>query len=200
MAGALCVAFVNTVGARPNNRQIGASTYAELLSWGQQAGVLTASETQAMTRRAAEQPEEAEAVYQDAARLRLALFRLYVAVGAARELPAQDLRIFNQALGSGMAAACLVPGEDGLVWDWSGEGDAPARLLWPVVHSAAELFTSLAGRPAVRQCAAKGCTLFFVDRSPSQRRTWCEMKTCGHRENALAHYRRRYRKPRSIER
>ncbi len=52
------------------------------------------------------------------------------------------------------------------------------------------------GRPHVRQCAAEDCRLFFVDRSPTGYRRWCERKTCGHRAANLRYWNRRGKKER----
>ncbi len=188
LAGALAVAFVNTAGARHDNRQLGVTDYAELLVWAQQAGVASASEAEGIARRAAGQPEEAEAIYGGAVSLRNALFRIFVSVMAGKESPPADLGAVNQALAAAMPALRLVPGENGITWGWADDGSALDRMLWPVLHSAAQLLTSLEGRPHVRQCAAEECTLFFVDRTPSGHRRWCEMKTCGHRTHALRYY------------
>ena len=67
-----------------------------------------------------------------------------------------------------------------------------ARLL----HFPAELLISLQGHPHVRQCAAPDCALFFVDRSPSGRKRWCEMKTCGNRVKSLRYYHKTGKKER----
>lgn len=193
LAGALCVAFVNTAGARPNNRQQGVASYAELLTWGQQAGVLSTLDAERLRRLAAERPEDAETVYAFAARLRLVLARLFNASATGKGLPQKDLDELNVALGEAFLAQRLVAGESGLVWGWAGDEDALGRVLWPVVHSAAETLLAAAGRPHVRQCAREGCTLYFLDTSPSRQRRWCERKTCGHRTSSLDYYYRRGR-------
>ncbi len=82
----------------------------------------------------------------------------------------------------------MIPAEVWVTWGWAGDADALDRMLWPVLFAAAELLISTEGRPQVRQCAMKGCRLFFVDRSPSLQRRWCEMKTCGTRAKSLRHY------------
>jgi len=205
MAGALCVAFVNTASARPNNTQQGVANYAELLIWGQQVGVLSTLDGERLRRLAAERPQDAAAVYAAAAKLRLVLIRLFHASRKGKDLPQADLDAFNAALAEALPAQRLVRGGDsGLTWGWAGDAAALDRVLWPVLHSAAETLIATAGRPHVRQCAYKGCTLYFVDSSPRQRRRWCDRKVCGNRAAALEYYYRegrakRDKKMRSVD-
>ncbi|MCP3957487.1 MAG: hypothetical protein GY719_06510 [bacterium] len=187
LAGALGVAFVNTAGAREENRQVGVRSYAELLVWSQQVGVVSAAEAERLRQLAAERPDEAAAVYERAVKVRSVLFRLFLATGTKRQLPPEDLATANEALARALPALRMVPAEQGLQWGWAGDEGALDRMLWPLLFSAAELLISARGRPHVRQCAFKGCLLFFVDRSPSGQRKWCDMKTCGNRAKALRH-------------
>ena len=190
LAGHLAVAFVNTASARQQNRQLGARSYEQLVAWALQAGVLEASEAERLNRWASEQPEEAAHAYTRAAELRSALFRIYLEVHRERPLPAADLALVSEAWAAAMSSARLVPGETGVTFGWADDADAPDRVLWPVLKSVSEFLISLEGRRHVRQCAARPCRLFFVDRTPSARRKWCDWKACGHRVSSLAHYHR----------
>ena len=61
-------------------------------------------------------------------------------------------------------------------------GDALAALASPIV---AELGS---GRPdRFRTCANETCRWSFYDTSPTGRRRWCDMKTCGNRAKAARH-------------
>ncbi len=152
---------------------------------------LEALEAERLRRRAAEEPEAAAAAFALVKKLRSALFRIFLAVSNREELPADDLDVVSAALARAAPSTRLVKGEKGVTWSWAGDEDALDRMLWPVLLSAADLLISLEGRPHVRQCAAEGCTLFFVDRTPTGQRRWCEMKTCGNRAKALRYYHRR---------
>ncbi len=190
LAGDLSVAFVNTAGAREKNRQQGITSYAEWLTWGQQAGVLQPLDAERLSQVAAARPRDATAAYARADGLRAAMARMFVALQTEKELPAGDLRTFNDALSEALPALRLVPGDPGPTWGWAGAENALDRMLWPVLHSAAELLIATEGRPQVRQCALSGCRLFFVDRTASRQRRWCDMKTCGNRAKGLRYYRR----------
>ncbi len=196
LAGDLSVAFVNTAGARAKNRQQGVTSYAQLLVWGQQAGTLTALDAERLGRVAAADPAAA-AAFARIDVVRASTARIFLALQFGRPLPEADLEVLNRALAGALPALRVVPGEAGPAWGWAGDEEALERPLWPVLHAAARLIVSTGGRPEVRQCAMDGCRLFFVDRTPSCLRRWCDMKTCGNRAKTLRHYRRKGRASRA---
>ena len=111
---------------------------------------------------------------------------VYIAVAIALVLLLRHRAVAESSLSLGLVAA-----DKGAAWGWAGDRDALDSLLSPILSSALEVMAVAGGRPYVRQCAAEGCRLFFVDRSPSGRRRWCEKKTCGHRAANLRYYHRR---------
>ncbi len=195
MAGSLCVAFVNTAAARPENDQQGVTSYAELLTWGQQTHLLSAAEAERLARIAKERPEEAAAVLSRAVALREALRRIFRALWSHKPAPADALQLLNLALREAFSQASLGPGEKGMTIGWIGSEDALDRMLWGVVHSAMETLTSTDAY-CVRKCAAADCGLHFVDRTPSRRRKWCVPELCGNRVKALRYYYRKAKKKR----
>ncbi len=186
LAGELCAAFVNTAGARPENRQQGVASFAELLTWSRQTGALSTAEAERLKREAAQRPGDAEAAFARAVRLRTLLARFFLATRADEPVPQSHLDGFNAFL----PPLGLVPAEQGVAWGLTGDEDAFDRMLWSVLESAAEVLIAAEGRPRVRQCAAKDCQLFFVDLTPSGHRVWCEMKRCGNRAKNLRYSRR----------
>jgi len=194
LAGALCVAFVNTAGARDNNRQQGLKSYAELVTWGQQAGVLSANEAERLRRVASERPEDAEAVYARAAKLRHALARIFVATFLDKSPDDANLGTVNAAVAEATRVLRLVPQDSGVAVGWSGDDDALDRMLWPVAFSALETLVAITGHPHVRQCAAKGCYRYFLVRSGSRKRIFCSA-VCGNRARSLDYY---FRKGRAV--
>lgn len=83
----------------------------------------------------------------------------------------------------------LLPAPDGVSVDHRHVGDpvddALARLADPLV---AELTS---GHPErIRMCDSRTCSWLFYDTSPTRRRRWCDMSTCGNRAKA-ARYRAR---------
>ncbi len=194
IAGALGVAFVNTAAARPSNRQLGVESYAELLTWGEAAGVTPADVVEPLRQRAGEHPEEADVAFRKAATVRSSLAQIFLAHEHQAPVPASDLEVVNTALAEALAAGQLTPtSKAGLKWGWKHEGKELDCILQPVLRSTMQLLLDLGGRPHIRRCPGRDCALFFVDRSPSAQRKWCAMNTCGRRANSLRFYRRRTR-------
>ena len=190
LAGELYVAFVNTAGARPDNRQQGVSNFAELVTWSRQIGAISAHEARRLLQRAAERPAEAEKAFARVATVRTSLAQSFLATQRQQPLAQKSIDAFNQAVAESSLTHCLVSAEVGAAWSWAGDEDALGTMLSPILSSAVEGMIAAKGRPHVRQCAAEGCQLFFVDRTPTGRRRWCEKKTCGHRAANLRYYHR----------
>ncbi len=182
--GDLCATFVNTSsGKRPPVR-----SYADLLTWGQRNGALSASDSQRLGRAAGERPDDAAAVFARARELRDLLERILLAL-AARKAPAgADLEALSDAMGVAFSNRHLVPA-DGGGWrvDWGDRGgDDLDRMLWPVVSSAVDVLTTKY-RHKVYLCASEDCKLILVDRAPGRPRTRC--RRCANLHRSLKHYR-----------
>ena len=175
---------------------MGLESYDDLITWGLKVEVLQALDAERLRSYAAEHPSRAKEAYARAIELRVTTARLFIAVATQKELPAAELRVFNDALPRALSPMRLVSGGEWMTWGWTGEEEALDRMLWPVQYAAAKLLISVEGHPHVRQCARRGCLLWFIDRSPAGRRRWCEMKTCGNRAKAMRYYNRTGRKDR----
>ncbi len=188
--GKLCLDFANTVSNhtpdRPGERL---TSYARLVSWGRQAGVLTEEQAQRLLKESARRPAEAASTVEWAITLREAIYRIFSAVAAGRPPEASDLAVFNAAL-KAMAMSQIIQANDGFVWTWKEDEEALDRMVWPVVRSAAELLTSQE-LPLVRECASDTCGWLFIDNSRNHSRRWCDMKSCGNRAKVRRYYQRR---------
>jgi predicted RNA-binding Zn ribbon-like protein len=60
-------------------------------------------------------------------------------------------------------------------------------VLWPIIHSAGELFLS-DELGHVKECP--GCGWLFLDTSKNQSRRWCSMNTCGVRDKMRRYHKR----------
>jgi predicted RNA-binding Zn ribbon-like protein len=165
VGGALCLDFTNTITARgsPGEKEYLCSS-GHLLAWGRRAGIGAEIDL----------PETLPAALLPRAKaLREALHVLFAGGDALTEL--------NAWLAPALGHRRLGPG---YAWRWVATAD-PARILWPVALSAAELLASGdAGK--VRACAGEGCGWLFLDRSKNRSRRWCEMAVCGNRAKARA--------------
>src|SRR5918911_566004 len=176
--------FANTLSNRLTGhpREL-LSSYADLMAWSRQAGILTAGEAERVARQAARRPTEALSAVEHAIVLREALYRIFSAVADGRSPQAADLETLNVILSDAFALLRIVATADGFTWGWAGGEETLERVLWPIALSAAELLTSSEVK-ALRECAAPNCGWLFLDTTRNRSRRWCDMKVCGNRAKA----------------
>ena len=195
VGGKLSLDFVNTFdGSRDTgNGREKLTSYADLVSWSRQAGIITNGEAKSLLREAARRPREAAEVLEQAIALREMIYRIFRAVIRGRSPDKADLAALNAALSRALTQSQVIRQGEGFVWDWSYDEDDMDRLLWPVTRSAAELLTSDESSRA-RECGGDECTWLFMDTSKNRTRRWCDMKGCGNRAKSRRHYERKIRK------
>lgn len=187
--GALCLDFANTLGDRPRNTEEHLHDWRDLVAWGEQAGVVSAPQAVALRTAGARNARESAKALAGAIAFREAVFRIFAAVAAGRQPSAADLDMLNTRLAAAMPHARIRARDGTFAWDWADGKPSLDRLLWPVARSAADVLVS-PERVGLRECASQVCSWLFLDRSPTQRRRWCSMKTCGNRAKARAFYAR----------
>jgi predicted RNA-binding Zn ribbon-like protein len=170
--GVACLDFANTLDGRATaHPEELLRSYAGLSAWSAYAGLIDSGTATRLARRGT------DADLRTAIGLREAIFEVFAAVGRQRAVPAAALATVQAHYAEAMAAARLVPGEDGYHWRFAG--DDPARAWWPVAVSAVGLLTS-GPRDRVKVCAAEaGCIGLFLDTSKNRSRRWCTMDGCG---------------------
>lgn len=189
--GRLCLDFVDTVNNRLDTPRDLLRSYDDLLTWGQQAGILSDDVAAALHDESARTPADAVRTLQDAIAVREAVYRIFQATAEGDAPAASDLAAFNTALAQAMSHGCIVPDAAGFIWHWDDSSARQLdRVLWPVVRSAADLLTS-PDLEHVRLCAADDCGWLFLDESKNHTRRWCDMKTCGNRAKARRHYQKK---------
>lgn len=188
--GDLALDLANTVDRRPtaDPREL-LRSYAELVSWGMQAGAVTEAGGRPLVRAAARRPAAAERVLRRARRLREAIFGLFAAIARGAAAPPADLAVLNDELPRALSRLRLAPARAGHAWAWDEEDGALDRVLWPVAWAAAELLAA-GDRTRIRECAADECAWLFLDTSRNRSRRWCDMSVCGNRDKARRFYRR----------
>ena len=192
-AGRLCLDFANTLGDRPDVQphEETLHSYADLVAWSEAAGLVSGDEAAEFARAAARHPVGADSAFAQAIALREAIYRVFAAVAAEAESPADDLATVNAAIAEAMARARLVPAGGHFHWEWEREPSALGGLLRPVAWSAAELLTA-EELHRVHECAGPDCGWLFLDMSKNGSRRWCSMETCGNRAKARRHRERRH--------
>jgi predicted RNA-binding Zn ribbon-like protein len=195
----LCLDFANTADWHASDHpQETLNSYADLVSWAKETGILTDLQARQLTCEAAARHEAATAVLRRAVALREAIYRVFSAVAGGRPPEASDLTIMNGELSKALARMQIIQVADAFVWEWTGGEAALDRVLWAVVRSTADLLVS-EKLSRVGQCADdRGCGWLFLDMSRNRSRRWCDMKDCGNRAKARRHYDRKRRSENSM--
>jgi predicted RNA-binding Zn ribbon-like protein len=190
LGGRTSLDFANTADWHASEQPVEFLTnYAELVAWGVHMGILNNPQAEHLLEKASHRPAEAGAVLDRAVALREAIYRLFAAISAGHLPGGSDLAALNAELARMLAHSRLIPAEEGYAWDWVGDEDALDRVLWPVVHDAADLLTS-GNLGRVGQCSDDRCGWLFFDTSRNRSRRWCSMEDCGNRAKARRHYER----------
>lgn len=189
--GRPCLDFANTVNWRGSARQReGLTSYADLVAWGRQAGIVGEDRARRLLEEATRRPVVGVAVLERAIALREAIYRVFSAVAGEHVPEAADIATLSDALAEAVSRLRLVWGADGFAWGWVGDEASLGQVLWPVAQSAAELLTS-DELSRVGVCDGEDCGWLFFDTSKNRSRRWCDMGDCGNRAKARRHYRRR---------
>jgi predicted RNA-binding Zn ribbon-like protein len=183
-AGHPALHLLNSAGGPTKERTVERlGTWADVLDLARAVRLVDVAESAALQVESA----AAEAALVDLRAQREALHGFLVAAVAGtepdrrhRERVARDIRAAHRA-------ATLSARLDGPAWILD-VAVGPALIGHRFALAAAAL---LAG-PQRSQIAGCGrCSWFFLDPSPSRRRRWCSMATCGNREKAARHHARR---------
>jgi predicted RNA-binding Zn ribbon-like protein len=193
IAGHPLLDLVNTLGGRFRQYEAGLGgllqsgprdqlgSYADLLLFIEQSGLLTAKQTRQLLR--ATSGSASGRVLASCIELREAAADvLYSGLDgrSPSSMPLKTLaRFFKDALGPQE----LIWKDSRLDWDWP-QLEAWAELpLWLLSLSAANLMIAEEMK-RVRACENPDCRLLFLDTSKNHTRRWCDMRLCGNRMKA----------------
>jgi predicted RNA-binding Zn ribbon-like protein len=195
-AGDLALDFANTADWHASQEPVELlKSYADLVKWAFDFGLLNELEAHSLTTQAREYPGEAAETLSRALDMRETIYRIFSTVARGGIPAEEDLERLKETLVQALSAGRLIPQEEGFGWDWkdrqhSIELLAFERMLWPIVQAAVDLLLSK-NLSRVGQCADdRGCGLLFIDTSRNQSRQWCSMDTCGNRAKAQRYYNR----------
>jgi len=177
--------FVNTlVHGRTGDREE-LSDLSGALSWLRQHELLHSFMVDEQLRLHADDAAAEQRVLARIRRVRAALRDLLDATVERRPADASALREVNRALRAQYVYE-LVPAPDGVSLDHRHEGDPIAGALARLAETIARELT-LGDSERLRVCANDECRWVFFDASPTARRKWCDMATCGNRAKAARH-------------
>jgi predicted RNA-binding Zn ribbon-like protein len=189
IAGSVCLDFVNTLDDRYIKPKELLETYIDLARFGEDTGVLTASQVDRLFERSYVNPERAQQVLLLGRELREAIHDVFWAIINKREVPGLALAKLNNFVQTALGHMRLVPAKDGFEWTFDEVLDFDS-VLWPIARSAADLLAS-EQLAYVRACSSKVCEWFFLDTSKNHHRRWCDMTRCGNRAKVQRFYARK---------
>jgi predicted RNA-binding Zn ribbon-like protein len=101
--------------------------------------------------------------------------------------PTSDqLRDLNHILRHGLHYHQIERDPDGTRYTFAQVGDRLDQARATIASSLAQFLADDAPS-RLRVCANAGCRYLFVDRSPTGRRRWCDMRTCGNQAKVARH-------------
>lgn len=157
-----------------------------LLAWLRDAGLVSSRARAAEAARLRRDEGEAERRLQRFRRLRDVL-RAVASDVAERGGPSPaHLGELNHILRHGLHYHQLRHERGGTTYAVAQVGDRLDQARAAIAGSLAE-FLATGRAERLRICANESCRYVFVDHSPSGRRRWCDMRTCGNRAKAARH-------------
>jgi predicted RNA-binding Zn ribbon-like protein len=187
-AGHAVLDFVNTAAGLNRDPRDWLDSYGALLDWAALSGLFDASLLSVLATRSHKVPRKADVALAGARKLRDALYALVHHHREAIAAPISAVETLQHWCRRAGGAMTLTPMADGVLQP-SLEHCGLDAIAASIALSAANLFSRpLSGRFGV--CQGHNCGWVFLDTSPSRRRRWCDMKTCGNAAKASRHYRR----------
>jgi predicted RNA-binding Zn ribbon-like protein len=181
--------FVNTLEYERGQLLDHLDSCATALRWFREHDLLHEDMLEAELARDRADPPSGERTLARIRRVRAAMRELTDAAVEGRTPAQRDLDEINRALRTHYTYY-LVPARDGVSLDHKHEGD-------PIAGALARLTESVAGEVSeghpeqLRVCANDECRWVFNDTSPTGRRKWCDMATCGNRAKVARHREKR---------
>ncbi|WP_158564195.1 CGNR zinc finger domain-containing protein [Jiangella anatolica] len=173
IGGHPAVDFLNTVGGFEPALVELLPSYADLVAWAEQTGLI--GPEQAGRLRAAARQETATLARAHELRAHLeAVIRAELA-GTAPDR--HHLDAIHDAYVAALAAARLGRGPAAYAWGWPAS-DEPESVLWPIADRIVGLLGS-ADLARLAECSTANCRWIYLDRTKNHNRRWCSDDTCG---------------------
>jgi len=191
VGGELCLDFANTISEHDPAVGEKLMSFAHLVDWAEEAGLILPSDGQEILERIAQSSGESERILAIAIELRETIYRLFVALAEGQAPDQDELTRFNEFLARWPMTIQVAgrPGNELRCVHRAGQRP-DAWLLAPVARSAAELLANSKLSARTRQCCAPDCEWLFLDLSKNRSRRWCAMDDCGDRAKAQRYYHR----------
>jgi predicted RNA-binding Zn ribbon-like protein len=199
IGGALCLDFTNTASWEADRQTAEhLNDFSDLVRWCTEAALVRQDSAAALVQEPEENTADAEAILAKAKDLRATLYRIFIALSR-RQFPVSgDLQLLNEALAETPLRLEVRREKNQFLSERKAVETKFAKLLGPVVWSAAEVLTS-GEIDQVKCCASETCGWLFLDNTKNHSRRWCDMADCGSQAKAKRYYRKKLAVSRPLE-
>jgi len=182
----LFVAFANTLQYDHGEPVDAVGQVDELLQWLRDHELLSSRGLAAEAGKLRRNPREALRRQTRFRRMREMLHGVAMDMTAGERPSPQHLRELNHILRHGLHFHQLRIGRDGSAYTVAQVGDRLDQARASIAASLAHFLSESSGS-RLRVCANEACRYVFVDHSPTGRRRWCDMRTCGNQAKVARH-------------
>ena len=186
IAGNVALDFVNTLDDRYTKPKELLATYADLVRFAEDSGVLDSGKTDQLLERGYMVADQTQEILRRAKEMREAIHDVFFAFLHKQPVPPAALARLNAGAQTAAGHMHLLPGKQRFKWEFDNFG-AWEAMLWPIARAASDLLAS-DQLVFVRACFSKTCEWMFLDTSKNHQRRWCDMTRCGNRAKVRRFY------------
>jgi predicted RNA-binding Zn ribbon-like protein len=189
IAGNVALDFINTLDDRYIKPKELLVTYADLVRFAEDSGVLVPAKADHLTERSHTVADQTQEILRHAKEMREAIHDVFFAFLHKQPVPPAALARLNADAQTAAGHMQLLPGKQRFRWEFDNFG-AWEAMLWPIARAASDLLAS-DQLVFVRACFSKTCEWMFLDTSKNHQRRWCDMTRCGNRAKVQRFYARK---------
>ncbi|TME33940.1 MAG: hypothetical protein E6I62_03460 [Chloroflexi bacterium] len=182
----LFVTFANTLEFTNGIPTDHVAEPAALLAWLKENGLISERGRAGESARLHRDPREGERRMERFRYLRNLVHAIADRVNDGHPPTRDQVRDLNHILRHGLHYHQLVSEADGARYSVSQVGDHLDQARATIASSLAN-FLAQDDPHRLHTCANEGCREIFIDRSPTGRRRWCDMRVCGNRAKVARH-------------
>jgi len=182
----LFISFGNTLEYERGEPTDAVPDISSLLAWLRERRLISGRGLAAEAARLRRDPEETARRLERFQHLRNVLHGVAAEVTESGHPTTEQLRELNHILRHGLHYHQIERDPDGTRYTFAQVGDRLDQARATIASSFAQ-FLADDNPSRLRVCANAGCRYLFIDRSPTGRRRWCDMRTCGNQAKVARH-------------
>jgi predicted RNA-binding Zn ribbon-like protein len=185
-ADELFITFANTLEYEHGQPVDALPDISSLLAWLREQRLISGRGLAAEASRLRRDPDETTRRVERFHHLRQVLHAVAAEVTEHGHPTGDQLRDLNHILRHGLHYHQIETDPDGTRYTFAQVGDRLDQARATIASSLAQ-FLAEDAPSRLRVCANPGCRYLFIDRSPTGRRRWCDMRTCGNQAKVARH-------------